>query len=167
MTTGTVRLHRVLRAPPERVYRAFLDADAMAKWLPPYGFTCKVQHMEAKVGGSYRMSFTNFTTGHSHAFGGEYLELLPFEQLRYTDRFDDPNLPGLMQTTVTLKAVSCGTEVERGAGRHSRAHSAGDVLSGLAGVAGPAGDAGRARDCRLSELPTDAALPRALKEPHR
>jgi uncharacterized protein YndB with AHSA1/START domain len=111
MTTGTVRLHRVLRAPPERVYRAFLDAEAMAKWLPPYGFTCKVQHMEAKVGGSYRMSFTNFTTGHSHAFGGEYLELAPFERLRYTDRFDDPNLPGLMQTTVTLKAVSCGTEL--------------------------------------------------------
>jgi uncharacterized protein YndB with AHSA1/START domain len=101
----------VLRAPPERVYRAFLDAEAMAKWLPPYGFTCKVQHMEAKVGGSYRMSFTNFTTGHSHAFGGEYLELAPFERLRYTDRFDDPNLPGLMQTTVTLKAVSCGTEL--------------------------------------------------------
>ncbi|MGL6112014.1 MAG: SRPBCC family protein [Rubrivivax sp.] len=111
MTTGTVRLHRVLRAPPERVYRAFLDADAMAKWLPPYGFTCKVQHMDAKVGGSYRMSFTNFTTGHGHAFGGEYLELLPFEKLRYTDRFDDPNLPGQMQTTVTLKAVSCGTEL--------------------------------------------------------
>jgi uncharacterized protein YndB with AHSA1/START domain len=111
MTTGTVRLHRVLRAPPERVYRAFLDADAMAKWLPPYGFTCKVQHMDARVGGSYRMSFTNFATGHGHAFGGEYLELLPFEKLRYTDRFDDPNLPGLMQTTVTLKAVSCGTEL--------------------------------------------------------
>ena len=111
MTTGTVRLHRVLRAPPERVYRAFLDADAMAKWLPPYGFTCKVQHMDAKVGGSYRMSFTNFTTGHGHAFGGEYLELLPFEKLRYTDRFDDPNLPGVMQTTVSLKPVSCGTEL--------------------------------------------------------
>ena len=111
MTTGTVRLHRVLRAPPERVYRAFLDANAMAKWLPPYGFTCSVQHMDAKVGGSYRMSFTNFTTGHSHAFGGEYLELVPFEKLRYTDHFDDPNLPGLMQTTVTLKAVSCGTEL--------------------------------------------------------
>jgi uncharacterized protein YndB with AHSA1/START domain len=111
MSSGTVRLHRVLRAPPERVFRAFLDADAMAKWLPPYGFTCKVQHMDAKVGGSYRMSFTNFTTGHSHAFGGEYLELLPNEKLRYTDRFDDPNLPGLMQTTVTLKAVSCGTEL--------------------------------------------------------
>lgn len=111
MTTGTVRLHRVLRAPPERVYRAFLDADAMAKWLPPHGYTCKVQHMDARVGGSYRMSFTNFSTGHSHAFGGDYLELVPFEKLRYTDRFDDPNLPGLMQTTVTLKAVSCGTEL--------------------------------------------------------
>ena len=111
MTTGTVRLHRVLRAPPERVYRAFLDADAMAKWLPPYGFTCKVQHMDAKVGGTYKMSFTNFTTGNGHSFGGEYLELVPYERIRYTDRFDDPNLPGEMQTTVTLKAVSCGTEL--------------------------------------------------------
>jgi uncharacterized protein YndB with AHSA1/START domain len=101
----------VLRAPPERIYRAFLDADAMAKWLPPYGFTCKVQHMDAKVGGSFRMSFTNFTSGHGHAFGGEYLELVPFERLCYTDRFDDPNLPGQMQITVTLKAVSCGTEL--------------------------------------------------------
>ncbi len=111
MPTHTVRLHRVLRAPSERVYRAFLDADAMAKWLPPNGFTCKVHRMDARVGGSYHMSFTNFTTGQSHSFGGEYLELVPGERLRYTDRFDDPNLPGVMETTVTLKAVSCGTEL--------------------------------------------------------
>ncbi len=94
MPTGTVRLHRVLRAPPERVYRAFLDADAMAKWIPPYGFTCKVHHMDAKVGGTFRMSFTNFTSGNGHSFGGEYLELVPHERIRYTDKFDDPNLPG-------------------------------------------------------------------------
>ena len=111
MTTNTVRLHRVLRAKPERVYRAFLDPDAMAKWLPPYGFTCKVHHLEARVGGTYRMSFTNFGTGNGHAFGGKYLELVPGERLRYTDQFDDPNLPGEMITTVTLKAVSCGTEL--------------------------------------------------------
>jgi uncharacterized protein YndB with AHSA1/START domain len=110
MPTGTVRLHRVLRANPERIYRAFLDAEAMAKWLPPYGFTCKVQHMDAKVGGTYKMSFTNFTTGQRHTFGGEYRELVPFEKIRYTDKFDDPNLPGEMQTTVTFKPVSCGTE---------------------------------------------------------
>ena len=109
--TNTVRLHRVLRAKPERVYRAFLDADAMAKWLPPNGFTGKVHHLDAKVGGIYKMSFTNFSTGKSHSFGGEYLELVPNERLRYTDRFDDPNLPGEMQTTVTLKKVSCGTEL--------------------------------------------------------
>ena len=112
MSTGTVRLHRVLRATPERVYRAFLDADAMSKWLPPYGFTCKVHHMDAKVGGTYKMSFTNFTTGKGHSFGGEYCELVPYETLRYTDRFDDPNLPGEMRTTVTLKPVSCGTEID-------------------------------------------------------
>src|SRR5512143_3040816 len=111
MTTSTVRLHRVLRAPPERVYRAFLDADAMAKWLPPHGFTGKVHHLDATVGGTYRMSFTNFTTGHSHSFGGEYLELVPNERIRNTDIFDDPNLPGLMHVTVTFKKVSCGTEV--------------------------------------------------------
>jgi uncharacterized protein YndB with AHSA1/START domain len=111
MATGTVRLHRVLRAPTERVYRAFLDADAMAKWLPPNGFTGKVHHLEAKVGGTFRMSFTNFTTGQSHAFGGEYLELVPNERIGYTDRFDNPNLPGVMKTTVSLKAVSCGTEL--------------------------------------------------------
>ena len=111
MSAGIIRLHRVLRANPARVYRAFLDAAAMAKWLPPYGFTCKVHHMDAKVGGTYKMSFTNFTTGHCHSFGGEYRELLPFERIRYTDRFDDPNLPEEMQTTVTLKQVSCGTEI--------------------------------------------------------
>jgi uncharacterized protein YndB with AHSA1/START domain len=110
-TTHTVRLHRVLRAPPQRIYRAFLDADAMAKWLPPHGFTGKVQHLDAKVGGTYSMSFTNFDTGHSHSFGGKYLELVPGERLRYTDVFDDPNLPGEMQTTIVLSAVSCGTDV--------------------------------------------------------
>ena len=111
MTTNTVRLHRVLRAQPERVYRAFLDPGAMAKWLPPYGFTCKVETLDAKVGGKHRMSFTNFGTGNGHSFGGEYLELVPGERIRYTDRFDDPNLAGDMVTTVTLKAVSCGTEL--------------------------------------------------------
>jgi uncharacterized protein YndB with AHSA1/START domain len=109
--TGTVRLHRVFSAKPEKVYRAFLDADAMARWLPPNGFTCKVQHMDARVGGTFRMSFTNFTTGHGHAFGGEFLELVPNERIRYTDRFDDPNLPGELLVTVTLKKVSAGTEV--------------------------------------------------------
>ena len=108
---NTVRLHRVLRTTPERVYRAFLDPDAMAKWLPPNGFTGKVHHLDARVGGSYRMSFTNFTTGQSHAFGGKYLELLPNERLRYTDQFDDPNLPGEMQTTVSLRPVLGGTEL--------------------------------------------------------
>lgn len=112
MTTHTVRLHRVLKAPPERIYRAFLDADAMAKWLPPHGFTGKVHHLDARVGGGYRMSFTNFSSGHSHAFGGEYLELVPNERIRHTDRFDDPSLPGEMQTTISLRAVSCGTEVK-------------------------------------------------------
>lgn len=110
--TGTVRLHRVFAARPEKIYRAFLDADAMAKWLPPHGFTCHVHHMEPKVGGTFRMSFTNFTTGNGHSFGGEYLELVPHERLRYTDRFDDPNLPGTMHVTVKLKAVSVGTEID-------------------------------------------------------
>ena len=111
MTTGTIRLHRVLRTTPERIYRAFLDADAMAKWLPPYGYTCKVHHMDAEVGGTFRMSFTNFSTGHTQSFGGEYRELVPFERISYTDKFDDPNLPGEMLTTVTFKPVSCGTEL--------------------------------------------------------
>jgi uncharacterized protein YndB with AHSA1/START domain len=109
--TRTVRLHRVFSAKPEKIYRAFLNADALAKWLHPYGFTCHVEHLEAKVGGTHRMSFENFTTGKSHSFGGENLELVPHERIRYTDRFDDPNLPGTMHVTVKLKAVSVGTEV--------------------------------------------------------
>jgi uncharacterized protein YndB with AHSA1/START domain len=111
MSTHTVRFHRILRAPPERIYRAFLDGDAMAKWLPPHGFTCKVHSLKAEVGGTYKMSFTNFSTGHSHSFGGEYLELVPNERIRHTDKFDDPNLTGEMQTTITLKKVFCGTEL--------------------------------------------------------
>jgi uncharacterized protein YndB with AHSA1/START domain len=110
--TNTVRLHRVLRAPPDRVYRAFLDPDAMTKWLPPHGFTGKMHHMDARVGGGYRMSFTNFGTGKSHSFGGTYVELAPNERLRYTDRFEDPNMPGEMQVTVSLRKVLCGTELE-------------------------------------------------------
>ena len=109
---STIRLHRVLRAKPERVYRAFLDPDAKVKWLPPNGFTGKIHHMDARVGGSYKMSFTNFTTGTSHSFGGEYIELVPHELIRYTDKFDDPNLPGAMQVTIVLKQVSCGTEMD-------------------------------------------------------
>jgi len=109
---NTVRLHRVLRAPAERVYRAYLDADAMAKWLPPNGFTGRVHQLEAKVGGTYKMSFTNITSGHSHSFGGKFLELVPNERIRYSDTFDDPNLPGTMQTTIVLKKVSVGTEME-------------------------------------------------------
>lgn len=112
MAGNTVRFHRVLKAPPEKVYRAFLDAEAMAKWLPPEGFTASVQHLDARVGGGFRMAFTNFTTRQSHSFGGEYLELVPGQRIRYTDRFDDPNLPGAMEVTVTLKLVSCGTELE-------------------------------------------------------
>jgi uncharacterized protein YndB with AHSA1/START domain len=111
MPTGTVRLHRVLRAKPEKIYRAFLNADGMSKWLPPYGFTCQVHHMDARVGGTFKMSFTNFGTGHSHSFGGQYLELVPHTLLRYTDKFDDPNLPGVLQVTVALTAVACGTEL--------------------------------------------------------
>lgn len=111
MSEQTVRLHRVLRSPPEKVYRAFLDGDALSKWLPPYGFTCQVHHLEARAGGSFRMSFRNFTSGNSHAFGGEYLELVPNERIRYTDTFDDPNLPGVMEVTVSLKPVLCGTDV--------------------------------------------------------
>jgi uncharacterized protein YndB with AHSA1/START domain len=111
MSTHTIRLHRVLRTTPERIYRAFLDADAMAKWLPPNGFTGKVHYLDPTVGGAYKMSFTNFTTGHTHSFGGEYLELAPYERIRHTDKFDDPTLPGEMRTTVSLKRVSCGTEL--------------------------------------------------------
>jgi uncharacterized protein YndB with AHSA1/START domain len=111
MGTNTIRLHRVLKAPPERVYKAFLDADASAKWLPPHGFTCKVHHMDAKVGGTFKMSFSNFSNGNSHSFGGKYLELTPHERIRYTDVFDDPNLPGEMSVTITLRKVFCGTEL--------------------------------------------------------
>jgi len=111
MTTGTVTLHRVMRAPAERIYRAFLEPDAIARWLPPYGYTCQVHQLDAKVGGMHKMSFRNFGTGHSHDFGGEYLELAPGQKIRYSDQFDDPNLPGRMQTTVTLRQVACGTEV--------------------------------------------------------
>ena len=110
-TARSVRLHRVLKAPPNRVYRAFLDPDALARWLPPYGFLCKVQQLDATVGGTFRMSFHNFASGDSHSFGGEYLELVPDQRLRYTDRFDDPNLPGLLTVDVQLTAVSCGTEL--------------------------------------------------------
>lgn len=111
MATGTVELHRILKSGPEKIYRAFLEAAALAKWLPPYGFTCKVHQMDARVGGTFRMSFQNFSNGHEHAFGGEYLELVPNERIRYTDKFDDPNLPGEIQVTVKLKPVSCGTEL--------------------------------------------------------
>jgi uncharacterized protein YndB with AHSA1/START domain len=109
--THTIKLHRVLRSSPERVYKAFLDADAMVKWLPPNGFTAKVHHFDGRVGGTFKMSFTNFTTGKGHSFGGEYIELVPHERIRYTDKFDDPNMPGTMQVTVTLKKVFCGTEL--------------------------------------------------------
>ena len=111
MTTNKVQFHRVLRATPEKIYRAFVDADAMARWLPPNGFTAKVHHMDAKVGGTYKMLFTNFTTGHSHSFGGAYFELVPHDRIRYSSKFDDPNLDGEMQTTIILKKVSCGTEL--------------------------------------------------------
>ena len=123
MPTGTVKLHRVLRAPPERVYRAYLDADAMAKWLPPNGFTGKVHQMDAKVGGTYKMSFTNFSTGQSDSFGGKYLELIPNERIRHTDRFDDPNLPGEMQTTVSISGRCRRNRVEYRAGRNPRSPS--------------------------------------------
>ena len=111
MSNQTVQLHRVLRAKPDKVYRAFLEPDAMSKWIPPYGFTCKVHHMEARAGGTFKMSFHNFSTGNGHSFGGDYLELVPGELIRYTDKFDDPNLPGTMQVTVRLKPVLCGTEI--------------------------------------------------------
>jgi uncharacterized protein YndB with AHSA1/START domain len=111
MSSRSVRLHRVLRAKPEKVYRAFLEADALAKWIPPYGFTCTVDHLEAAVGGTFRMSFRNFSTGNSHSFGGDYLELIPNQRIRYTDKFDDPNLPGAMEVIVSLEPVTCGTEL--------------------------------------------------------
>ena len=111
MSTHTIRLHRVLKSTPDKIYRAFLDPDAMVKWLPPHGFTGKVHHLEARVGGTFRMSFTNFGSGNSHSFGGSYLELVPNERIRHTDKFDDPNLPGEMQVTIELKAVFCGTDL--------------------------------------------------------
>ncbi len=111
MNTNTIRLHRVLKAPPEKVYRAFLEPDAISKWIPPDGFTCKVHQMDAKVGGTYKMSFTNFTTKQSHSFGGKYVELTPHTRIRYTDKFDDPNMPGEIKVTIDLKKVSCGTEL--------------------------------------------------------
>jgi uncharacterized protein YndB with AHSA1/START domain len=111
MSSRSVRLHRVLRAKPEKVYRAFLEADALAKWIPPYGFTCTVDHLEAAVGGTFRMSFRNFSTGNSHSFGGDYLELIPNQRIRYTDKFDDPNLPGVLEVIVSLEPVTCGTEL--------------------------------------------------------
>ena len=132
---GTVRFHRVLRATPEKVYRAFIDPDAMCKWLPPNGFTGKMHEMDAQAGGGYRMSFTNFGTGNGHSFGGTYVELTPGERIRYTNKFDDANLPGEMMTTITFKKVFCGTEMEHRAGRDSRRHSDGSVLPGMAGVA--------------------------------
>lgn len=111
MSDRTVRLHRVLRTTPEKLYRAFLDAGAMAKWLPPYGFTCEVHHLDARVGGTFRMSFHNFSSGNGHSFGGEYLELVPNERIRYTDKFEDPGLPGLLEVTVLLRPIICGTEL--------------------------------------------------------
>ena len=111
MSSRSVRLHRVLRAKPEKVYRAFLEADALAKWIPPYGFTCTVDHLEAAVGGTFRMSFRNFSTGNSHSFGGDYLDLVPNQRIRYTDKFDDPNLPGVLEVIVSLEPVTCGTEL--------------------------------------------------------
>jgi uncharacterized protein YndB with AHSA1/START domain len=111
MSTHTIHLHRIIRSAPEKVFRAFLEADALSKWIPPYGFTANVHHLDPKVGGTFKMSFTNFTTGNSHSFGGEYLELVPHERLRYTDKFDDPNLPGVITVTATLKKISCGTEL--------------------------------------------------------
>ena len=111
MSSRSVRLHRVLRAKPEKVYRAFLEADALAKWIPPYGFTCTVDHLQAAVGGTFRMSFRNFSTGNSHSFGGDYLELIPNQRIRYTDKFDDPNLPGVLEVIVSLEPVTCGTEL--------------------------------------------------------
>ena len=149
--TNTVRLHRVLRATPERIYRAFLDADAMAKWLPPNGFTGKVHHLDAKVGGTYKMSFTNFTTGKSHSFGGTYLELTPHERIRYTDKFDDPNLPGEMQTTITLETGVLRNRIEHHARRDARGHSSRGLLSRLAGIADAAGETRRGGNSRSAQ----------------
>ena len=150
MPTNTIRLHRVLRATPEKIYRAFLDPDAVVKWLPPNGFTGKVHHMEAKVGGSYKMSFTNFTTRKSHSFGGKYIELTPNKCIRYNDAFDDPNLPGEIQATITLKKVSCGTGIEHRARRRAGCHPSRGLLPRVARIAYSIGQAGRGRDSRLA-----------------
>ena len=160
---GTVRLHRVFATKPEKVFRAFLDAEAMAKWLPPNGFTCKVHHMDAKVGGTFRMSFTNFTTKASHSFSGEYLEIVPNERLRYTDRFDDPNLPGVIEVTVTLKAGFRRNRDQHRTDKPSGGDSGRSLLSGLATVAHPAcvaGGAGNSRNSRgiESKAPRCGAL---------
>ena len=148
---NTIRIHRVLRAAPEKVYRAFLDPDAMAKWLPPNGFTGKVHHMDAKVGGSYKMSFTNFTTGKSHSFGGTYLELVPNERIRHTDKFDDPNLPGEMQVDYNLEEGFVRDGIEHRAGRRARCHSGRGVLSRLAGIAHSSGQTGRSGNSVMNE----------------
>ncbi len=153
---GTVKFHRVLKAPPARVYKAFLDADGLARWLPPNGFTCKVHRLDARVGGTFKMSFTNFTTGNGHSFGGEYLELVPNEKLRYTDKFDDPNLTGSMEVTVMLKKVSVGTEINIVQSRHSGRDSRGDVLSRLAGVAGLLWPSWSSRRFLTEDDPSDA-----------
>ena len=157
MSGNTVRLHRVLATKPEKVFRAFLDADAMAKWLPPHGFTCKVHHLDAKVGGTFRMSFTNFTTSKSHSFGGEYLEIVPNERIRYTDRFDDPNLPGVIEVTVILKAVSVGTEINIEQSNLPTVDSGRSLLSRLATVAHPARIAGGAGNSRIVHRPSRKA----------
>jgi uncharacterized protein YndB with AHSA1/START domain len=149
MIANTVQLHRVLRATPDKIYRAFLDADAMARWLPPNGFTAKVHHMDAKVGGMYKMSFTNFTTGRSHSFGGKYLELAPHNRIRYTCKFDEPKLAGEMQTTITLNTVSCGTEIEIVQEGIPNVISHRCLLSRLAGIARFFGEIGGAGDSRL------------------
>ena len=145
-TTGTVRLHRVLKAPPERVYKAFIDPDAMVKWLPPHGFTAKVQHIDATVGGKYHMSFTNFGTGQSHGFGGTFLELTPHQRLRYTDQFDDPSLPGTIQVTIDLKKVMVGTEVNIVQEGAAAADPGRGLLPRLAGVPVAPGSRGGAGD---------------------
>jgi len=144
MTEKTVTLHRVLRTPPEKVYRAFLEPQGMAKWLPPYGFTCIVHHLEARVGGTFKMSFQNFSSGNGHSFGGEYLELVPNERIRYNDKFDDPNLPGTMHVTVELTPVLCGTDVKITQGGIP------DVIPRMAGIARPTGHAGGAGHSRVA-----------------
>ncbi len=150
MSTRSVHLHRVIRAKPEKLFRAFTEADGLAKWLPPYGFTCTVHHLEAVVGGTFKMSFRNFSTGNSHAFGGEYLELIPNKLIRYTDKFDDPNLPGVMQVTVKLEPVSCGTDLSVVQENIPEAIPRRDVLSRMAGIARPVRHVGRTGDSGMT-----------------